>query len=207
MNHIIKLMTAVVLIGALAACASKPTEGTPAYDAYMAEQAREATIEQIDNTLKASPDWYRTPTVRPGYFVAAGTDRSADMQFALDKAVLSAKSGLAAQVNSAVSSTIKSFIAESGDPNDPVIEREIEKVAKDVVAEVSLAGHRIVKHEISREGTDYRAYVLIEMPGGQPKQALVKQGNDSRVLKSRLRASRAFQELEAEIGKMNRPGN
>jgi predicted small lipoprotein YifL len=201
MNHIIKPMTAAVLIGALAACASKPPAGTPAYDAYMAEQAREAAIEQVDNTLKASPDWYRTPTVRPGYLVAAGTDRSADMQFALDKAVLSAKSGLAAQVNSAVSSTIKSFVAESGDPTDPVIEREIEKVAKDVVAEVSLVGHRIVKHEISREGTDYRAYVLIEMPAGQPKQSLVKQGNDSRVLKSRLRASKAFQELEAEIGK------
>lgn len=55
MNHIIKPMTAAVLIGALAACASKPPAGTPAYDAYMAEQAREAAIEQVDNTLKASP--------------------------------------------------------------------------------------------------------------------------------------------------------
>jgi len=194
-------LTSLALAGLLTACASKPPAGTPEYDAHMAEQANKAAIARVDDTLKASPDWYRQPIVKPGYLVSAGTDRSADMQFALDKAVLSAKSGLAAQVNSAVSASIKSFIAESGDPVDPVVEREIEKVAKDVVAEVSLAGHRIVKHELSREGTDFRAYVLIEMPAGQTQQALVKQGTDSTVLKSRLRASKAFQALEAEIGK------
>jgi len=143
-------LTSLALAGLLTACASKPPAGTPEYDAYMAEQANKAAIARVDDTLKASPDWYRQPIVKPGYLVSAGTDRSADMQFALDKAVLSAKSGLAAQVNSAVSASIKSFIAESGDPVDPVVEREIEKVAKDVVAEVSLAGHRIVQHELSR---------------------------------------------------------
>jgi hypothetical protein len=101
-----------------------------------------------------------------------------------------------------VSATIKSFITESGDPTDPIIEREIEKVSKDVVAQVALSGHRIVKHQIAREGTYYRAYVLIEMPARQTKQAIVKRGDNSDVLKSRLRASKAFQELEAESGKV-----
>ena len=106
-------LTSLALAGLLTACASKPPAGTPEYDAYMAEQANKAAIARVDDTLKASPDWYRQPIVKPGYLVSAGTDRSADMQFALDKAVLSAKSGLAAQVNSAVSASIKSFIAAS----------------------------------------------------------------------------------------------
>ena len=201
MNKRLKTLSCVLAVTALTACASKPPAGTPEYDAYVAEKIQAAAIELVDETLKGSPDWYRKPIVKPGYLVAAGTDRSADMQFALDKAVLSAKGSLAAQVNSAVSATIKSFIAETGDPSDPLIEREIEKVSKDVVAEVPLAGHRIIEHKIAREGAYCRAYVLIEMPAGQTQRSLVKQGVDNTVLKSRLRASKAFQELEAEIGK------
>jgi hypothetical protein len=198
MTSIAQHITVICLAGALAACASKPPVGTPEYEVYLQEQA----ADLVDETLDSAPDWYSQPVEKAGYLVAAGTDRSGDLQFALDKAVLSAKASLAAQVNSSVSATIKSFITESGDPTDPIIEREIEKVSKDVVAQVALSGHRIVKHQIAREGTYYRAYVLIEMPARQTKQAIVKRGDNSDVLKSRLRASKAFQELEAEIGKV-----
>ena len=201
MNIPYRFLSCIACVTALSACASRPPAGTPEYDVYVRDEQKRETAELVEQTIDSAPAWYKKPTAKPGYWVAAGTDRSTDMQFALDKAMLSAKSSLAAQVKSAVTSTIKSFVAESGDPSAPSLEREIEKVAKDVVAEVALTGHHIVNHEIIREGTYYRAYVLIDMPIRESKPAVIANGNASNVLQSRLRASKAFQELEAEIGK------
>ena len=70
-----------------------------------------------------------------------------------------------------------------------------------VVTKQTLTGARIDKKEIMAEGEIYRAYVLMALPMGEANRALVEQIKANKRLYTELRASKAFQELDAELAK------
>lgn len=72
---------------------------------------------------------------------AASTAISADMQLALEKAVLNAQHALASQLSNAVSSQLKSFALERGVSDLDAISAETEKVVREQVSEVNLGGY------------------------------------------------------------------
>jgi hypothetical protein len=197
-------MKKLILIAALAllgGCAGKPPLGTPEYLASQAEQKSQQRVLSMDTTLKNSPDWYTKPQDFPGHFVATGSDVSTDMQFAIDKAMMVAKIVLAGQIGSNISATLKSFISESTDSIDSVTSTEVERVAKEVIAEVRVHSYEVVKHQVSREGAQYRAYVLLKMSRTVIGRDLVSSVHRSETLKPKIDRSTAFKQLESDIEK------
>lgn len=53
--------------------------------------------------------------------------------------------------------------------------------------------------KVAPQGGQYRAYVLIQYPMGNANRVLVDKVKQSQVLETKLRASKAFQDLEREI--------
>lgn len=198
------ILSVSVLLGA---CASRPPVGTPEYAQYELEKAKEVRIQTIDRTLKEAPDWYKEKISILGYFASAGTDVSSDMQFALDKAMMAAKISIASQIGSYVSSTLKLYISESGESTDVTASTEVERVAKEMVSEVKLQDFEIEKHQIIRDGTQYRAYVMLKMPKGMVNNAVVSQVKKNKALAPRVEKSSAFQELEKELEKFRAQKN
>ena len=189
--NLIAIASAVVLAG----CASTPKPGTPEAAAAQEKQVTKAVQTAVSNI----PSWYLTPPAEDSAIYSAGVATSADMQFALDRAVLSAKAALASQLNNRVSSRIRDFMNEVGIASDSALTAEADRVSQNVVTEVNLAGFRRDKSEVLQEGKDYRVYVLLRYPVGDANKIVRDQVRKSNQLESRLRASKAFQDLEKEI--------
>ena len=64
-----------------------------------------------------------------------------------------------------------------------------------------LRGLQTKKTTPMKEGTLYRAYVLVEMPIGDANAALVQNLRNQQNLYNRFRASQGYQELEEEVEK------
>lgn len=182
----------------LAACAS-PQPGTPAGTAQQAQQKQEARVDAVKASVSDLPSWFTSPPTDEFSIYAPGTAASADLQFAEDKAVLGAKRALADRINSKLSSKMKEFLSESGAGEDTQVQAESERVTSNLITEVNLSGYNITEKKFVPAGTQYRAYVLLQYPLGQANRILVDQIHKDNILQGKLRASKAFQELEKDI--------
>ena len=181
------LSLAVLAALSLTACAT-PQPGTP-----------EAKKQSAEDTADAIPDWFLTMPQDDMALYAAGTAQSSDLQLAMDKAVLSAKRALADRINSHVSSKMKEFVAETGTGADTQVTSEIERVTSNLITEVSLSGYSQANAKVITDQGSYRSYVLLKYPMGSANGLLVDQIKKNDVLESRVRASKAFEELEKDI--------
>ena len=191
-------IAAVVGALTLAACAS-PEPGTPAYTAQQAQQKQEARVDTVKASVEELPSWFSTPPTDEFSIYAPGTAASSDLQFAEDKAVMAAKRALADRINSKLSSKMKEFLSESGAGEDAQVSQESERVTSNLITEVNLAGYNVTQKKFVPAGTQYRAYVLLQYPLGNANRILVDQVNKDNILHGKLRASKAFQELEQDI--------
>ncbi len=178
----------------LGACAT-PKPGTP--EAEMAKQ--EARVEATEEAVDELPDWFLNPPSDEGSVYAAGTATSTDLQLAVDKGILNAKRTLADRINGLMSSKMKEFVSETGSGDDTEVISEVERVTTNLITEVNVAGYKRVESKIISQGKQYRSYVLLQYPSGAANKILVDQVKKNRVLDSKLRASKAFQDLEDEI--------
>ena len=183
----------------LAGCASTPKPGSPEAAAIQEQKKEKQEIKAVEKALSNIPDWFLNTPVAENAIYTAGVATSGDMQFAMDKAVLSAKTALASQLNNRVSARIREFMNEVGIANDAAMSAEAERVSQNVVTEVNLAGFRRDKSQVFQEGRTYRAYALLYYPMGDANKIVRDQVKKSDRLEARLRASKAFQELEKEI--------
>jgi hypothetical protein len=188
-----------VLAGALAGCVTQPEPGTPAAIAMAEQQRREARESQVRAVVDEAPSWFANPPVDGNSLYAPGTATSGDMQLALDKATLSAKRSLADILNSSISSKMKEFVSESGAGEDPVVNTESERVTTNLITEANLAGYARPQTKVIPQGGQYRAFVLLQYPIGNANRVLMDRVKKERTLESRLRSSKAFQDLEKEI--------
>lgn len=194
-----QLLSIAALSAVITACSSTPPYGTAEYAAHQEQQRQKAMTKQAEQTIDKSPDWFLQPPSDSAYMYAVATDYSSDLQFALDKAILNAKVGLAAQVSNKVSSTMKEFAVEAGVGQDAQFNREIERASKEVISEVNLGGFNVAKRQIMPQGTGYRAYVLLRIPVVDMNKAIVDQTKKNSALDAKLKATKAFQELEKDI--------
>ncbi len=184
---------------ALGACAEAPPPGTPAYAAAQQERRQERQSEAVKGTMADMPDWYLAPPADDGAIYAPGTATSSDLQLAVDKAVIGAKRALADRINSRLSSKLKEYLSESGSAGDSKAMAESERVTSNLIAEVNLSGYSIAEKKVVPAGGQFRAYVLIRYPRDAADRMLVDRVHGDDLLDSRLRASKAFQELEHDI--------
>jgi hypothetical protein len=159
---------------------------------YKTESAKYAT--------SIIPDWYEEMPTKKGSIFTVGAATAPDLQLAVDIANLNAKVVLADRINGKLSSMTKSFIAKFGqsDINATVL-TEIEKVAKNVVATVDVAGYAPAKVKVFPAGTQFRAFVLLEYSNKEAYKIIMNRLRKDRMVYSRLRSTEAWKELEKEV--------
>ena len=191
-------LSLVVSTVVLSACAS-PKPGTPEAAAQQEKEMREQAAKAAKSTVDEAPKWFAQPPVDATAIFATGTANSSDMQMAMDRAMLTAKRELANQLNARLSSKMKEFVNEVGGANDAQLNRQVEIATQNVVTDVNLAGFRREDAKVVAQGPQFRAYVLLRYPLGDANRILLNQVKKNSQIESKVRASKAFQELEKEI--------
>jgi hypothetical protein len=192
------LLACFVGITFIAACSS-PKPGTPEFVRKQEEEQQKTAVKSVEASISKTPSWYLQPPQDANALYTTGTESSPDMQMAMDMAVLSAKRALAFQLGAKTSAMMKDFAGQTGTGNDAEVVREIDKVTKSVAADINLAGFIREKSEVIAEGKNYRAFALLRYPIGESNKIVADQIKKSKVLDTKLRASKAFQDLEQEI--------
>ena len=158
--------------------------------------------EQVSKQITNIPDWYMNVPTDEEAIYSSGTARAPDMQLAVDIAIMNAKSVLADRINGKLSSMTKTFVAKIGSSDlDTSVLSEIEKTSKNIVAEVDVAGYKIDKSDITQDGTQYRAYVLLEYSNEEAIKIMMNRMRKDRMVYSRLRSTEAWKELENQVEK------
>ena len=192
-----KLIAAVVPIVLLTACGSTPPKTSMDSASLFGKGAK------TGDTIRV-PDWYyETPKDDALYSVAS--EYSSDMQFAVDKSMLSAKREIAGKYSSYISAMMKDFTAEIGSADD--VNRDIERTTKLVIAQVNLVGVKRVNFEVRHEGRGFRSFVQLRYSLDDSNRLLVEKVRANRRLEMAMRKSAAFRELEESVDKIDRKEN
>jgi hypothetical protein len=102
------------------------------------------------------PLWYIEPQSDTEQTVyGAGTGESADIQFALDKAMHQAKVALGDKLSTIVSSEMKGYTTDTTS--------EMQKISKTGFANVDVSKYRVEKKTVSKEQNKFRVYVLLSV--------------------------------------------
>jgi len=158
--------------------------------------------EQVSKQITNIPEWYMNVPTDEEAIYSSGTARAPDMQLAVDIAIMNAKTVLADRINGKLSSMTKTFVAKIGSSDlDTSVLSEIEKTSKNIVAEVDVAGYKVDKSDITQDGTQYRAYVLLEYSNEEAIKIMMNRMRKDRMVYSRLRSTEAWKELENQVDK------
>jgi hypothetical protein len=187
----------VLVTAGLVACAAKP--GSAEFVQKKEEEQQKEAVKAVTQTISKAPVWYTQPPMDVNAIYVTATELSSDMQMAMDTSVLSAKRTLAGQLGDRVSSKMTDFASQTGVGGDTQVIKEIERVTKSVATDINVAGYVREKSELVQEGTKYRAFVLLRYPVGESNKVIADQVKKSAVLEAKVRASKAFQDLEHEI--------
>ena len=185
-----------VLALVLSACASnepKPMVETPEVIYKTGKVAAATSI---------IPDWYKKMPEKKGSIFTVGAAVAPDLQFAVDIATMNAKVVLADRINGKLKAMTKSWMAKLGQSDvDATVMTEIEKVAKNVIANVDVAGYNPTHIDVFPSGTQYRAFVLLEYSEKEAAKIMFNRMRKDRMVYSRLRSNEAWKELEKEVFK------
>lgn len=116
-----------------------------------------ASQTPAENVVYAGPDWFLTPHQSDAALYATGMAESADLQFAIDKAMLEARANLAERVKGKTSIISKSHKFDSG----ALLSQSAERTQRTVAANADLAGCEVTKEAVVTAGALYRAYVMV----------------------------------------------
>ena len=142
---------------------------------------------------------------KKGSIFTVGSATAPDLQLAVDIATLNGKVVLADRINGKLKAMTKSWIAKFGQSDvDARVMTEIEKVAKNVIANVDVAGYSPVEVEVSSAGTQYRAFVLLEYSDKEAQKIIFNRLRKDRLVYSRIRSTKAWEELENAVDKVEK---
>ena len=146
------------------------------------------------------PKWYSKMPEEKDAIFTVGSATAPDLQLAVDIATLNGKVVLADRINGKLKAMTKTWIAKFGQSDvDARVMTEIEKVAKNVIANVDVAGYNPVETEVFAAGTQYRAFVLLKYSDKEASKIILNRLRKDRMIYSRLRSTEAWKELENEV--------
>lgn len=145
------------------------------------------------------PSWYNSQNDSKALYSVA-SEYSKDFQMAVDKSMLSAKRELASKFSSYISSMVRDYATELGE--DGAVIRELDRTTKLVVSQVNLIGVHRENFAVVREDGGYRAYVKVKYSIDESNRILMYEIKKNRQLNARLKASKAFRELEEEVSRI-----
>ena len=164
------------------------------------EAARDVEAQKtVQTTVSKVPSWFLNTEASPDFVYANATETSADLQLSIDMAMLSGKRQLAQILGEMVSSRMTDFAAQSGGLEDGAVNKEVERVTKSVVADVQLGGYQREKIEVLPNGKTFRTYVRLSYSTSDLKRIMTKEIQKNEVLNTKIRRTKAFEELEKEI--------
>lgn len=146
------------------------------------------------------PEWYSMPPADPNYLYSVNTATSKDMQIATDKATQAARAELGRQMDVKINGLQKRFTEETGIGDDAQLLDQFTQASKTVVS-TSLSGSKEKQKKIVKDGNNWRAYVLMELPLGAAQEALREQIKKNEQLYTKFRASQTYKELDDEVQK------
>jgi len=148
------------------------------------------TVEVPANKLDNIPQWYLAKDPEDTKFiVVTATDVSKDMQFAIDKATIGAKTQLAARLRTDIDSVTRESTTENG-TGGAAVEREIDRVTK-VRVKQAMGFFKRENIAVFKEGDVYRAYVQFKIATEDARRMTQPVNAKSRDEK--------FKELEEEV--------
>jgi len=189
-----KRLALIPFVAAVAACDKTPPETA------MSKQMFEYQSEQVKSQIDEMPEWYTNIPKDEDAVYAVGTAVTPDLQLAVDIAVLSAKTTLADRVDSRIRSQMKMFKTKLGATDfDSRVQNNFEQVTRNLIADADVAGYTIKENVIVQNGTQYRAYVLLEYKNAVANAVIKTRIQQNEVLLDKLRETKAFKELDANV--------
>ena len=159
-------------------------------------------IQKVETAVSQIPKWYLEIPKDKENVYSTGTATAPDLQLAVDIATMNAKTTLADRINGRLDAMIKTFIAKVGqDDLDSEVITEVEKVSKNLIAEVDVAGYVPTTVKVYPSGTQFRAFVLLTYSEKEARKVIVNRMRKNRLAYSKLKATEAWKELEDEVEK------
>lgn len=189
-----KRLALIPLVAFVAACDKTPPETA------MSKQMFEYQSAQVEKQINEMPDWYTNIPQEDDAVYAVGTAVTPDLQLAVDIAVLSAKTTLADRVDSRIRSQLKTFKTKLGATDfDSRVQNNFEQVTRNLIADADVAGYTVKENVILQNGTQYRAYVLLEYKNSVANAVIKTRIAQNEFLLDKLRETRAFKELDDNV--------
>ena len=203
-------MKKVILIGCtalLGACSSNKTVETLTNvppESIVAKEVYEYKAKAVVDQIEIMPEWFLKPPTKDDAIYSVGTAVSPDLQLTVDIAVLNAKTTLADRINGRVRSQTKTFIAKIGsEETDTSVLSEVEKATKNIIADVDVAGYKVSESSVVANGTQYRAYVLLEYSDKEANKIIMNRLRKDRMLLSKIRSTKAWKELDESVNEQH----
>ena len=190
-----KKVAAIPIMVALASCA-----GNVDKEALIDNTTTEGQVAQVQQTNSIIPDWYVELEEAEGSIFSTGTGAAPDIQLSVDIAILNAKTVLADRLNGKLSSMTKSFMSKVGQSNRDIgVIEELEKTARNLIAEVDVSGYKVSKMEVNPVGTQFRTFVQLEYNEETAEKILMQKLMKERNKLSKYRSKEAFEELDEKV--------
>ena len=181
---------------ALGACSANP-DATKLMNTASIEYKQ----EKVESAVSTIPDWFKTLPTDDEAIYSVGSAQSPDMQMSVDMATLNAKYTLADRINGKLDAMMKTFVTRLGTDDDvsATTMSEVEKVTKNVIASVDVAGYNPKEMEIFPTGTQFRAFVLLEYSEEEARKIITNRMMKDRMVYGKIRSTNAWKELQEEV--------
>ena len=181
---------------ALGACSANP-DATKLMNTASIEYKQ----EKVEAAVSTVPDWFTKLPTDEKTIYSVGTAQSPDMQLSVDMATLNAKYTLADRINGKLDGMMKTFMTRLGTDDDvsATTMSEVEKVTKNVIASVDVAGYNPKEIEVHPTGTQFRAFVLLEYSEEEARKIIMNRMMKDRMVYGKIRSTNAWKELEDEV--------
>ena len=181
---------------ALGACTANP-DATKMLNTSSIEYKQ----EKVEAATSTVPEWFKTLPTDEKAIYSVGTAQSPDMQLSVDMATLNAKYTLADRINGKLDGMMKTFMTRLGTDDDvsATTMSEVEKVTKNVIASVDVAGYNPKEMEIYPTGTQFRAFVLLEYSEEEARKIITNRMMKDRMVYGKIRSTNAWKELQEEV--------
>ena len=155
---------------------------------------------KVKSATSQIPEWFKVLPKEDNIIYTVGSASSPDLQLAVDMATLNAKYTLAARINGKLDAMMKTFTSKIGsDDIDSSVLSEVEKVSKNVIASVDVAGYNPKEVEVQASGTQYRAFVLLEYSDEEARKIIINRLRKDRMVYSKIKSTNAWKELEKSV--------
>ena len=189
-------VSALALMVGLGACAKNP-DPTKIVNTPMIKYK----TEKVEAAVSNIPKWYKNLPKKDNSIFSVGSASSPDLQLSVDMATLNAKYTLADRINGKLDGMMKTFMTRLGTDEDisATTMSEVDKVVKNIIASVDVAGYNPKEIEVFPSGTQFRAFVLLEYSDTEARKIVMNRMMKDKLVYSKIKSTNAFQELKKEV--------